>query len=114
VNAALDAVLVGPLGAPGLALASAVAGAVDATILLAFLRRHVSWGPLGPRLLLIAGGTLLMGGAAFAIQSATRTTPLAVRVFAPIFAGILVYALFVRLTGLWGLVRRHSADAQPS
>ncbi|MCX6093529.1 MAG: murein biosynthesis integral membrane protein MurJ [Candidatus Bipolaricaulota bacterium] len=114
VNAVLDAALVGPLGAPGLALASAVAGAVDAAILLVFLRRRVSWGPLRPRLLLIAGGTLLMGGAVFGIQSVARAAPLAVRVFAPILAGILVYALCVRLTELWELVHRRSTDAQLS
>jgi putative peptidoglycan lipid II flippase len=105
-NAALDALLVGPLGAPGLALASAVAGAVDAAILFLFLRRLVCWRTLFPRLALIAGGTLAMGGAVWLVAHAVRDASPVLSVLAPLAVGLLTYGAFARATPLWRLLRR--------
>ncbi len=109
-NAALDAVLVGPYGAPGLAFASAAAGAVDAVILLFFLRRHVAWEPLLPRLALIVGGAAIMGGAVWAVGRALAGSSPVVAALVPTAAGLAVYGLFVRLTPLWRLLRRSGED----
>ncbi len=105
-NAALDAVLVGPLGAPGLALASAVAGAVDAAILLLFLRRAVSWRDLVPRLAWVGGGTLVMGGAVWCVARALSNRSPVWAVLVPLAGGLLAYGGFVRITPLWRLLRR--------
>ncbi len=105
-NAALDAALVGPLGAPGLALASAVAGAVDAAILFVFLRRQVEWRELVARLAWIVVGAAIMGAAVLGTREALREAPLAVAVIVPTLVGLAVYGVFVRLTPLWRLVRR--------
>ena len=111
VNAVLDAVLVGPLGAPGLALASAIAGAVDAAVLFVFLRRYVSWRPLAPRLAFIGGGTLLMAGAVVCVGWALPDASPLVVVFVPMLVGLLAYGLFVRATPLWRLLRRSEPTA---
>jgi putative peptidoglycan lipid II flippase len=111
VNAVLDAVLVGPLGAPGLALASAIAGAVDAVVLFVFLRRYVSWRPLVSRLAFIGGGTLLMGGAVWSVGRALPDSSPLLVVFVPMLVGLLAYGLFVRATPLWRLLRRSELAA---
>ncbi len=110
-NAALDATLVGPLGATGLALASAAAGVVDAAILLVFLRREVAWSALARRLGLIVGGTALMAVAVWLAREVSRGAGSAAEVLLPTLAGLAVYGLFVRVTPLWGLVRRSSRGA---
>ena len=110
-NAILDAALVGPFGSPGLAFASAAAGAVDAGILLFFLRRYVSWGPLLPRLGLIVGGTAIMATAVWGVARALPGSSALVATLVPTFVGLAVYGLFVRMTPLWKLVRRPGQEA---
>jgi len=109
-NVALDAALVGPMGASGLALASAVAGVVDAAILFAFLRHHVVWRSLFTRLGLVAAGAAIMGAAVWAIRSVLPTTSAVVVALVPVAVGLVVYGGFVRLTPLWRLVRRAGDD----
>ncbi len=109
-NAILDAVLVGPFGAPGLAFASAVAGAVDAAILLFFLRRHVSWGPLLPRLGLVVGGTAVMAGAVWGFGRVLPGASPVVAVLVPTLVGLAVYGLFVRSTRLWRVLRHANRE----
>ncbi len=109
-NAALDALLVGPYGAPGLAFASAAAGAVDAGILLFFLRRYVSWRPLVPRLGLVVVGTLVMAAAVWGVRRLVPDASPVAAALAPTAAGLVVYGAFARLTPLWQLVRRSPDD----
>lgn len=108
-NAALDAAFVGPLGAPGLALASAIAGAVDAAILFLFLRRHIAWQGLATKLAWIAAGAAAMGVAVWGAREALVAAPTAVGVLVPTCVGLCVYGAFVRVTPLWSLVRRTAA-----
>ncbi len=111
VNALLDAALVGPYGAPGLAFASAASGAVDAGILLFFLRRRVAWRPLWRHLVLIACGSAAMGAGVWAVRRALTQAGMVAAVLVPIAAGLLLYAAFVRATPLWRLVRRTAGEA---
>lgn len=109
-NAVLDALLVGPYGAPGLAFASAAAGAVDAAILLFFLRRYVSWRPLLSRLGLVAGGAVVMAAAVWGLHRLLPGTSAIVAALVPTLAGLVVYGLFVRMTPLWKVVRRSGSE----
>jgi putative peptidoglycan lipid II flippase len=105
-NVALDLALVGPMKEAGLALATGVAGMINAGVLLVFLRRKTPWSPLLRRLTLIVIGSVAMTGVVFAAQWVTRSTPVVVRVLVPIVLGMSAYGLFVRFTRLWRLVRR--------
>lgn len=114
-NVALDLALVGSMQEGGLALATGIAGGVNAAVLLVFLRRETPWAPLLKRLALVGVGAVAMSGFVFAAQWTVRSMPVAVRVFAPLVLGLLVYGLFVRRTRLWALIRRtHAAPAQLS
>lgn len=105
-NAALDAALVGPLGAPGLALASAAAGAVDAAILFVFLRSYVEWRGLASRLAWIVVGAAIMGAAVWGTREVVRGAAPVIAVLIPTLVGIGVFGAFVRVTPLWGLLLR--------
>jgi hypothetical protein len=83
---------------------------VDAAILLFFLRRHVAWGPLLPRLALIAGGAATMGGAVWGAARALASSSPAVAALVPTAVGLAVYGVFVRLTPLWKLLRRSGEE----
>ncbi|MEW5825226.1 MAG: murein biosynthesis integral membrane protein MurJ [Candidatus Bipolaricaulota bacterium] len=104
-NVALDLLLVGPLGARGLALATAAAGAVNAAVLLVLLRGRISWRHAPLRVGLIAAGTLAMCGAVVAVRAALSSSSPAILVLATTATGLAVYAAFVRVTPLWHLVR---------
>jgi peptidoglycan biosynthesis protein MviN/MurJ (putative lipid II flippase) len=102
---------VGPYGAPGLAVASAAAGAVDAGILLFYLRRQVSWKPLLLRLGLVVAGAAVMGGAVWGASRALSGAPVFVAVLVPVGVGLAVYGGFARATPLWRLVRRPTNES---
>jgi putative peptidoglycan lipid II flippase len=104
-NVAFDLLLVGPMKVGGLALATSIAGAVDALVLAWFLRRYLvaerrviaQWAKiaLGAGLVFVVawGMGRLAGGGTW------------LPVLAPLLAGIAAYGLFARLGGLWGLIR---------
>jgi len=105
VNVALDLALVGPLQERGLALATAIAGVVNAAILFVLLRRELSWDLRSvQRLGWIVGGTGLLAGAVFASHRLVASVAPAVAVAVPTIVGLAVYGAFVRGTRLWRLV----------
>jgi len=106
VNVVLDILLVGPMKEAGLALATAIAGSVNATILVAVLVRNVEWGRRQTRQAsLILAGSGLVAIAVWAVRALSCCAHPAIAVIAPSGAGLLVYGAFVRLTGLWAIAR---------
>lgn len=107
-NIVCDIMLVTPLREGGLALATSIAGVVNAAILAVFLRHHFpSLRRLARRWALIALGTGVVYVVSWGVRRLTGGEWTSV--FLPIFAGITTYLLFARATGLWRLVRP-SAD----
>jgi len=105
VNVGLDLALVGPLQEAGLALATAVAGAVNALVLFVLLRGAFRWdGLLGRRLGAIAVGVALLFGIVFGTHRLVDAASPAVGVAVPTLAGLLFYGLFARFTNLWELI----------
>ena len=105
VNIGLDLALVGPLREAGLALATAVAGLVNAFVLFLFLRGAVDrdrrrWREAGTIVL----GTALMAGVVFGTRRLVGDGSAAVAVAVPAAAGVLFYGAYARFTGLWALV----------
>ena len=102
VNVGLDLALVGPLQEAGLALATAIAGLINAAVLLVFLRSSVRWNRrLGKRIGAVAIGTLLLAGIALGVRRLVGDGSPIVAVVAPTLAGLLFYAVYARWTGLW-------------
>ena len=105
VNVALDLALVGSMQEAGLALATAVAGAVNAIILFVFLRRSLHWtAAFGKHLLTIGAGTAALGGVAFMTRSLLGDVPAWLAVGLPTLVGLTFYALLVRFTALRSLL----------
>lgn len=104
-NVTFDLLLVGPMKVGGLALATSIAGTVDAVILAFFLRRYLA---LDRRVLVrwvkIAIGTGLVFLVAWGMRRASGEG-LWLPVGLPLVAAIGAYALFARTCGLWGLIR---------
>jgi len=104
-NVALDLSLVGPLREGGLALATAVAGAVNALALLAFL-----WSRFEPgrRLLkqigIVALGSGLLGGVLIGLRFLVGGSTPAISVLVLTVGGGAVYLAFTRWTGMWRLL----------
>lgn len=115
-NVALDLLLVGPLGARGLALATAAAGTVNATVLLVLLRSKTSWKSALPRIGLIALGSATMGALVWVARATLAQASTLIRVGATTGVGLAFYAGFVRATPLWRLVKElaRPENAAPS
>ena len=118
VNVALDLLLVGPMQEGGLALATAIAGVVNAAMLGLFLRRRIEWNrerihQLGLAVL----GTGVMGMLVWILRRWVTTEGFAA-LWVPMLAGLLFYGAFARGTRLWTLVRtiggsiRRSGDSE--
>jgi len=115
VNVGLDLALVGPLQEAGIALATAVAGVVNATVLFLFLRNEIRpnrrlWRHLG----VVALGSALLAGVCYGVRRLVGDGSAAVAVAGPTLAGLVVYAVYARLAGLWELIRgplSESSDA---
>jgi len=110
-NVACDLLLVGPMREGGLALATGIAGVLNATVLIVALR-----GRLAPiRSLLPPLTKVVVGGAGvYAVAWGVRATlPEGLReaaVFLPILAGLAFYGGFAGLTGLWRIARQSAED----
>ena len=111
VNVTLDLLLVGPMREAGLALATAIAGGVNAAVLLFFLRRRIAWSGRLRQLGTVAAGS---AGLALVVWATWTWIPggAAASVFVPMTAGILFYLGFVRATSLWSLVRSLGVEGQ--
>jgi putative peptidoglycan lipid II flippase len=106
VNVALDLALVGALQERGLALATAAAGLVNASILFLLLRPAFGHDrSTAKRVGLAVLGTALMSGVVFGVRTLVSDSGPAIGVFIPTIAGIVVFAGYVRFTGLWNLIR---------
>ena len=104
VNIICDIMLVTPMRVGGLALATSIAGAVNVVILAFFLRHELpSLTNIGPRLLKIALGTGIVYLVAWQARLAVNDEWLSV--ILPIIAAVVVYLAFVRVSGLWQLLR---------
>ncbi len=104
VNIICDIMLVTPMRVGGLALATSIAGVVNAGILALFLRHELpSLANIGPRLLKIALGT----GIVYLVALGTRlgSTGEWMSVVLPIITAASTYAVFIRVSGLWRLLR---------
>jgi len=112
VNVTLDLLLVSTMREGGLALATAVAGIVNAAVLGFFLKERMK--PHGRRLGLIALGSGLLFGVVWGIRRAFGAAPVAATVFVPMIGGLIAYAVYVRWTPLWELVARFRADERPN
>jgi putative peptidoglycan lipid II flippase len=100
-NVVLNLLLMGPMGAGGLALATSIASAINMGVLLAILRKRI--GRIGGAALLSSGlrmlaASLAMGAAAAVVYAALgpalpegRLVPLAARLGAAIAAGLVTY-----------------------
>ncbi len=104
-NVALDLALVGSLREGGLALATAVAGAVNALALLFFLLPRFEPGRcLLKQLGMIVLGTGLLGGVLLGIRSLLSGAAPAISVSVLTIGGGGLYLLFMRLTGMFSLL----------
>ena len=104
-NVALDLALVGSLREGGLALATAVAGAVNALALLFFLLPRFEPGRrLLKQLGMIVLGTGLLGGVLLGIRSLLTGAAPAISVSVLTIGGGGLYLLFMRLTGMFSLL----------
>ena len=110
VNVGLDLLLVSTMREGGLALATAIAGVVNALLLGLFLlpRLEIPWRKLG----VVVIGSGLLYGIAWGVRWLARGGPVAVVVFAPLVAGVAFYAVYIRLTPLWALVEGFRADEE--
>jgi len=111
VNIGLDLALVDPLAETGLALATAIAGLVNAVVLATLLRRRFDWRPMvrifgAP----ILGMSLLMAAVVFGLRQFLGEAHAALAVFVPMLGGLVVFALGVRFTRMWSLVRGLGRD----
>jgi len=104
VNIVCDIMLVTPMRVGGLALATSIAGVVNVAILSLFLRHELlSLANIGPRLVKISLGTVIVYLAAWGTRLAAKGEWTSV-VF-PIVVATGVYLIFVRVSGLWQLLR---------
>lgn len=114
VNVALDLLLVGPMQEGGLALATAIAGIVNAGMLGLFLRGRIEWNRERAWQLALAGlGTGAMAALVWILRRWVANEgwfALAV----PTLAGLLFYGAFARGTRLWKLVRMIGGSARRS
>jgi putative peptidoglycan lipid II flippase len=102
VNVGLDLILVRSMGAPGLALATAIAGLCNASLLGIVLLRHRRFTARSTWLLAwIAVGCAGLFVVASLSRAGVRDAPLWLAVLVPTLAGTLFYAVYVRLTPLW-------------
>jgi len=115
VNVALDLILVGPMREAGLSLATAGAGLVNAIILFAFLRSSMRWSrEQGRHLLAIGVGSALLAGVVFGTRQAIGGDIPALAVAVPTLAGILLYLLYARWSGLWSVVGGFGRSSEPN
>ena len=104
VNVAFDLLLVGPMRESGLALATALAGVLNAGTLLFFLRADFAWvGRRGRHLALIVLGTSVMAAAVWGVRRVSGDH-LWWSVIAPTCVGIAVFSVYTWITGLWRLL----------
>jgi len=102
VNVVLDVLLVSSMREAGLALATAISGVANATILGWYLLPRVKMpiGKLG--VLAIGCGALFM--VTWGIRQLVGNLSVAMVVFGPVTAGVVFYATYVRCTPLWAAV----------
>jgi len=106
VNIGLDLILVRSMQEAGLALATAIAGFANATVLLVFtLRQHPISRTTIPKLAWVAVGSILLAGVVGTMRVLLRGTPMPIAVFAPTCTGVLFYAGYLRISPLWHLIR---------
>jgi len=111
-NVALDLVLVGPLREGGLALATAVAGAVNAISLFAFLWSRFEPGRrLANQIGIIAIASGLLGGVLIGLRFLVNGATPAISVLVLTVGGGAVYLAFTRWAGIWRLL---SGDEGPA
>ena len=113
-NVVLDVVLVGPMQEGGLALATSVAGVVDAAILGFALWRTTR---PGAQLLMPVAKMALGTGLVFLVAWGSARLVADSRLLAvllPTGLGIVVYAVYTRLAGLWELIRARDGDRPAS
>jgi len=104
VNIVCDIMLVTPMRVGGLALATSIAGVVNVAILSVFLRHELpSLANIGPRLVKISLGTGIVYLAAWGTRLAAKGEWTSVVL--PIVVATGVYLIFVRVSGLWQLLR---------
>jgi len=104
VNIVCDIMLVTPMRVGGLALATSIAGVVNAGILALFLRHELpSFRSIGPRLVKIALGTGIVYLVAWGTRLAARGEWMSV--ILPIVAASSAYFIFVRVSGFWQLLQ---------
>jgi len=106
-NIAFDLLLVGPLGASGLALATSIAGIVNALILgIALIERIGKVREIGAIGGKIVVGCAIMYGVVWGVKLGLAGWNLPGVVFTAIIAGAATYALYVKISGLWEIAAR--------
>jgi len=103
-NIAFDLLLVGPLWARGLALATAISGIVNAAILGAALSKRLTIGGITVGKIGLGCGILYAG--VIGVKSALHFLPLGANIVLSILTGVLIYAGFARMSGLTRIVSR--------
>lgn len=103
-NIAFDLLLVGPLGARGLALATAISGIVNAAILGSALSKRLTVGGITMGKIGIGCGILYAG--VIGAKDALHFLPLGANIVLSILIGILIYGGFARMSGLTRIVSR--------
>ena len=104
INVTFDLLLIGPMKEAGLALATALAGTVNAATLMIFLRSDFAWtSPRLRHMAHIATGTLLMAAAVWGTHRLAGESRW-VTVIGPTCVGLVVFGIYSRWAGLWRLL----------
>jgi putative peptidoglycan lipid II flippase len=114
-NVTFDLLLVGPLREGGLALATSLAGTINALILALFLwKRFQPYQELLKHFGKTIVGAAIVFSTAWATQRGIDNDARILSVFLPILSAIVCYIIYARVSGLWNLIRSRPSTPRAS
>ena len=112
-NVTLDLLLVGTMRETGLAVATSLAGIVNAAVLAVGLRSMLRPAPRQIRqVMMVVAGSALLGFAVWGSQTLASELPPMLRLATSVTVGAIVYGAFARMSGLHQLLTGPHADPE--